>query len=236
MKYVLLLAVCGWLLATAPAEARVCRYHCGPRMTTIAVQVAASGDDVNWSSDLALFSAIANNITVGNVLGRVRNGAARFNNVGIPVGATITAATVSGTRGSTSGSPLGKIYGDLEADPAAITSAADGEGRALTTAAVDWDSPGAGAITSPDISAIIQELIGQGGWASGNDLQIIFKDDGSAAGAFYELRTFDFDPALALTLNVTYTAGVTVAASGGSPHHFHTLDLMRPLPTHRRWD
>ncbi|MBN1513867.1 MAG: LamG domain-containing protein, partial [Phycisphaerae bacterium] len=74
------------------------------------------------------------------------------------------------------------IEGQLDPNPAAFTSAAKNiTDRARTQAQVKWTLPAGMAVgdtfQTPDISAIIRELIGQEGWVSGNAVVIILRDD-----------------------------------------------------------
>lgn len=117
----------------------------------------------------------------------------------IPQGATIISATISvlahkifGTRGDTVN---WKIVG-LDADNAAnvwSTNYRPGTGGAPgrdpeTSAGVDWDRTGFVAntrYTSPDISAIVQEIVNRPGWVSINRMAIVIRNDGSNNGFAY---------------------------------------------------
>ncbi len=76
------------------------------------------------------------------------------------------------------------IEGQLAPNAAAFTSAkADLTSRTRTAAQVKW-SPAAWSTAgekrqTPDLSAILQEIIDQPGWASGNALVVIIRDDKS---------------------------------------------------------
>jgi hypothetical protein len=74
------------------------------------------------------------------------------------------------------------IEGQLDPNPAAFTTAAKNiTDRARTTAQVKWTLPPGLAVgdklQTPDVSSIISELTSQDGWASGNALVIILRDD-----------------------------------------------------------
>ena len=105
---------------------------------------------------------------------------ARFENINIPPGSTIVKAYIdlqefAGTAGA---SDL-RILGIKELNTATFSTQADADGRPVTTAFVDW-TPGTwaaglwygGSNDKQDITAIIQEIIDQSGWASGNALAI----------------------------------------------------------------
>ena len=55
-----------------------------------------------------------------------------------------------------------------------------------------------------DISAIIQEIVNQGGWASGNSLALIITGSGKRVA-----ESFDGDPNGAAELHVEFTTGPT---------------------------
>ncbi len=90
------------------------------------------------------------------------------------------------TKGSTNTAPVNVIIeGQLLPNPPGFTTAAnDIANRARTKAQVKWTIPTGMAVgarfQTPDISAIIKEIVSQDGWASGNALVIILRDDKSA--------------------------------------------------------
>ena len=108
----------------------------------------------------------------------------RFTNVTIPQGALVTAAslTVTSISGNMAGTILTKVYANDEDNAIAPTTYAEYMAKSLTAAAVDWDGPPWATdveYTSPDISAVIQEIIDRPGWVSGNALMVMWKNDGS---------------------------------------------------------
>lgn len=105
---------------------------------------------------------------------------ARFLAVAIPSGATILHAFIEGhSYGITTGASALRILGIKEPNTATFSTQADADGRAITTAYKDW-TPASWADNiwygrfneGQDIKAIIQEIIDQGAWASGNALAI----------------------------------------------------------------
>jgi hypothetical protein len=107
--------------------------------------------------------------------------------VPIPKGAQITKAyvqfNVDETKGGTSPVNL-IIQGQLAPNaPVFTTAASDVTGRTPTNAQVKWAVEN-WTVTetkskTPDLSAILQEIIDQPGWVSGNALVLIFSDDKS---------------------------------------------------------
>ncbi|MCL5279010.1 MAG: hypothetical protein M1376_03785 [Planctomycetes bacterium] len=107
--------------------------------------------------------------------------------VPVPKGAQITKAYVEFQCDETKSGTLAVnliIQGQLAPNAAAFTSAtADVTSRPTTTAQVkwaveNWTASGQKSQT-PDISAILQEIIDQPGWVGGNALVLTFSDDKS---------------------------------------------------------
>jgi hypothetical protein len=152
-----------------------------------------------------------------------------FQNVEIPVGATITNAYVQftvdalvpGTTDQTLPSPL-VVYGAAEAnvpgpfteDPFTVSS------HPSTTAKVTgWQPPPSVAVgdageaeRTPDISAVIQEIINLAGWASGNNIMIVVTADPitQTEDINREMEAAPPDGDGGTSLVVTFTAGTAV--------------------------
>ncbi len=109
----------------------------------------------------------------------------RFTNVTVPAGAFITSARIELTRKSSNDNLDVVIAGQLDPDPATfeyITN--DITSRVQTAATVAWKPdrwvPGDYNIVTPDLATIVQELVDQPGWSSGNAMAFIFTGTGSA--------------------------------------------------------
>ncbi|MBN1669962.1 MAG: VCBS repeat-containing protein [Kiritimatiellae bacterium] len=151
------------------------------------VRVASSTDDAEerldsnavetWSGDLELVEEAATQ-TVGM----------RFAGIAIPPGATISSAYIQFTVDETTNVATAlTIQGEDAADATTFSSniVADISSRPLTTASVAWAPPAwstagqAGAAQrTPDISAVIKEIVDRGDWSSGNALAIIINGSG----------------------------------------------------------
>jgi hypothetical protein len=112
----------------------------------------------------------------------------RFRNVPIPAGATITNAYVQFTCNSTNGETPVTLTIKGEATDSAPTfsgSAGNISSRSSTTAFVDWTPPGWSdnqATTNertPDLTAIIQEIVDRPAWSNGNSLAFIITGNDS---------------------------------------------------------
>ena len=132
----------------------------------------------------------------------------RFPNLAIPQGATITSASIDFTVDEAHSDATDLVLrAQLSGNaPTFTTSSGNISGRALTSASTAW-SPGPwssiGAVqTSPDLAAVIQEVVNQGAWNSGNALAIIITGTGRRTAVSYDNAPIDSP-----LLNVTYTIG-----------------------------
>jgi hypothetical protein len=149
-------------------------------------------------------------------LGAPSKGAAivglRYNGVAIPPGATITTATLLFTAEES----------DSEATNLLIQAQADGNApvfkkkkrnlsnRSVTNAQVNWSVPAwikgdAGVDqTSPNLSALIQEIINRGDWRDGNSLVLLLRGTGNRDGFSY-----NNDRARTAVLHIEFTPTTT---------------------------
>ena len=131
----------------------------------------------------------------------------RFQNVQIPQGATITSAYLSFTVDETSSQNTSvTIFGEAadDAAPFAEWGFFDLSSRPLTNASVDWNIPAWTQVgapqQSPDIKAIVQEIVNRPGWSAGASM--VFSIDGSGSRVAV---SYDGNPAAAPVLHITYT-------------------------------
>ncbi len=180
--------------------------------------VATSGDDTWIQRSNGRFETTT---TKGRVIGvnsdLIRDTSARWDNVTVPAGATIEAAHVSVWFNTNlyddDEDVKTNLYFEDEDDAAAPTSQADFEGKSLTTAFTAWDDvnqPENQYNNSPDITAIVQEIVDRGGWVSGQAMQLLWRDDGSAMGAevaiAYNISMYDDSSAKAMKLHIQFCA------------------------------
>ncbi|MFP5259293.1 MAG: hypothetical protein ACLGQH_09740 [Acidobacteriota bacterium] len=164
--------------------------------------------------------------------GSAQNAFVRFPVVTIPPGATVTAAFVrfaswSALAGTTC---RVNVRGELAANAAAPTSAADASGRPKSTA-VAWTPGGwtsGSSYDSPDLSTALAEILAVSGWASGNAVQLHFLDNASTSGARRAFDTVGYGsgyPELHVTWDVdTRIPGVDLALGVNPP----TIPLALP--------
>lgn len=161
-------------------------------MTTTTLYVTASGDDaeeefgqVNLAGD---FPSVTENFLSGLI----------FPAVPIPPGATVATALLLIVPYSVdSDTPNLTIRGEI--DPAAWSEAVEYDltDRAKTSEGVIWNEAavyaGAGVYaTSPNLAAVIQEIIDYGGWLENGDIGLYLIDRG--LGGVLTFYAYDFGP------------------------------------------
>jgi len=134
-----------------------------------------------WSDQLSLY--------FGND-GTVNKSAVRFENVTIPNGANVTLATLTLNAYTSQSGTTCKARVDAEKanDPGRITDCTDWAARTRTTAYVDFNNVGAWTAGTDygftGLDAVIEEVVGEAFWASGEHLHIFVEDNVSDGGAF----------------------------------------------------
>ncbi len=163
--------------------------------TTITKSIAANSDDAEeqgpdgtgnptgtvylTSSDIEL---VTDNDTSGGYSGGTQTVGLRFTAMTIPVGATITSAYLT-FRAIAADAPMNNtgptnltIRGQLTANAPTFTTAIGNiTSRAVTTASASWAPTSWTTGTdynSPSLVGVIQEIVNQGTWASGNALAV----------------------------------------------------------------
>ena len=133
----------------------------------------------------------------------------RFTGVTLPPGATITAAWVQFQVDEVSTAAASLTVAGEAADNAGAftTTARSVSTRSRTTATVGWTPvswPAVGARTAdqrtPDLTAVIQEIVSRSRWASGNALVLVVTGTGMRVA-----ESFDGGAARAPVLHIEYT-------------------------------
>ncbi|MGZ8220901.1 MAG: hypothetical protein ACXWT0_04545, partial [Methylobacter sp.] len=180
-------------------------------ISTINVRVAGGSDDAEQlvstgavdlaSSDLEL-TVDGTNQTVGM----------RFNSIAIPKGAVIQNAYVQFTVDETpSVTETLQVWGQAADNAATFTTAANNISSRTKTAAsatwnpAAWPTVGAAGVDqqTPDIKAVIQEIVNRSGWTSGNSLAVIITGDGNGKRV---AEAFEGAPSAAPLLHVEFAA------------------------------
>jgi len=126
--------------------------------------------------------------------GRCRNGSPitsgfRFQHVQIPLGAVINEAHLAFTVDGPYANEIAvQFFGQRSANASTFTSTDRPSNRPLTNASVSWAISASDVWNllesrrSPNVAAIVQEIVDLPGWASGNSMAIIVRADPAIAG------------------------------------------------------
>ncbi len=168
---------------------------------TLDIAVNSSTDDAEENASTGAMTLSSADLEMPWDGGKRQQMGMRFQNIAIPAGVTITKAYIQFTvdRADTGGVVNLTVKGQKATAPVRFSTASyDISNRPRTTANVNWlpsswSTAGANGTNqrTPDLSAILQEVIGQAGWASGNPVVMIIEDNGGDNRAFRAARTFD---------------------------------------------
>jgi len=180
-------------------------------LETFNVQISASSDDAEerissgkmylTSTDLDMVLDKGLDVIVG----------LRFNSVGIPQGATIQSAYLQFQADEVNVDSASLVVQGEAADHAATFTETNGDlsSRPRTTASTPWSpDPWTGvgeagpAQQTPDIFAVIQEIVARPEWTSGNSLAILITGSGLRVAEAYDGR-----PDAAALLQVVFSTG-----------------------------
>ncbi len=153
-------------------------------MTAFSHQLTDGGDDVGHGHTHG-FSITDVAPEIGDSFGVISAGMGfRFTLAGIPKNAVISNAKVdlNPRLNSTNTVCRARILAEATDDAAKLTNNTEWDTAfaAATTAKVDWNPVPAwtqdSISSTPDISAIVQEIVDRSGWAAGNHIQIFIDD------------------------------------------------------------
>jgi hypothetical protein len=181
--------------------------------------VTASSDDAYQDSggtaDTTATAATIGTGTVGAATKRVCG--FRFLSVNIPNKATIDAAIPMVSKRNTAFATVtGTWFGQLAANAATFSTGEDLDtARTKTSASVACAAENINRIDltrygfpqDTDLKAIIQEIVNQATWASGNALVLLFVGDGGSSFASSEINQYDNATTSAMRLAVTWRVG-----------------------------
>jgi hypothetical protein len=173
--------------------------------------VASSANDAVENTADTTVNLTATSLSLGSNATNATIAGVRFAALNIPRGARIVSASVTFTaNGNDTATPVGlNIQGEGNSNSAAFTSTnANISSRARTSATVNWQVAAwtAGATTNattPDLSALVQEVVNYGDWQSGQPFTLLIRDDGTTGTRRRRARSAD--NANAAQLNVTYS-------------------------------
>lgn len=156
----------------------------------------------------------------------------RFTNITVPKNATITnAQVIFNANGNHSGSSSLTLRAEEVANSAVFSSSNKISTRPTTSASTNWNSlptwNGGTDYTSPNFSGVVQEVVNQSSWASGNALTVIVSGTGERGAAAYEQ-----DPARAASLSITYNIPAPTTPPAPTPTRTPTpIPSTPPAPT-----
>lgn len=178
--------------------------------TTYTRRVQTGGDDVYDSS--GTFQAGQAYIYMGDIGGTGYNGGYRFTNVTVPQGATIDGAKLTFQAQNNFGVTTCRlrVFGVDADDYDGFSDSAGDRPRdvTVTTAYVDWTAAtwtSGSNYDTPDIKAVVQEIVDRAGWASGNDMSIVIKNNGSDANARRGAKSYENSTSDCALLTITYS-------------------------------
>lgn len=175
-------------------------------------RVASSADDAEERStgSVSLNSSDLE-LTVDDGVGQTVG--IRFTGIDIPKGAIITNAYIQFTVDEVSTGTISLLIRGQDVDDAAAFTTAkfnvtsrQATDASVAWAPVDWATRGAAdpAQRTPDLSAIIQEIVSRDGWAALNDMVFLITGTGTRTA-----RAYDGGPAAAPLLHVEYSVPPT---------------------------
>jgi hypothetical protein len=175
-------------------------------MTTFTAQIAQSTDDgeqLHSSNAMTLTNTVD---VLKQATGEAQYWAGRFQNVTVPSNATVSAASLSVFPTTGTNAMNGSIYGNKTGNPSTLgTTSSYISNLAFTSNSVTWNTTLTNGQfnASPDITAIINELIGQGSWASGNSMLFIIAAQSPINGC--QIEEYDGSTSNCAKLSITYT-------------------------------
>jgi hypothetical protein len=177
---------------------------------TLDMRILSSSDDIEESLVDGTMYLDSGDLELGRDPGYLGDQAVglRFQNVAVPRGAPIRAAYlefVTDDVGSTA--TVVEIRAQAADDaPAFSTFNYDLTSRPRTQAYVTWDIPAWNVVgerhQSPDLSALVQEVVNRAGWNANNSLVFAINGTGTRSAESYEGQ-----PAAAPLLHVEYSTG-----------------------------
>lgn len=177
-----------------------------------AVPPAVSGDDGSWHNTApGSFSATQPSITIGDAdaANNGRHAFIRFPDVFLNQGQTVNSFKVNlRPVGLTGTIPPMTIVGVKSPNPIAPTNLATANALPLTTATVAWTPAtwvGGVRQDTPELKTILQEIVNQPTWVSGNAVIILFKvvEDAFTTASLISFSGFD----AGVTANVASASG-----------------------------
>jgi len=183
-------------------------------------QIASSADGVN--EDGSTYTSNSSTIWLGNGGSKTASFTGiRFTNVSIPKGATITSAKLRVYSSTSQWISISmSMAADLSANSPAFSTSNKPSQRGLTTQKVSYSSNVSWSANTwyslDEIAAVVQEIVNQAGWQSGNSLSIILKGTGNSWGR-KTIASWSASNNNGPQLVIVYSTGVTASATATLP-------------------
>lgn len=185
-------------------------YSYGAILTTTSISITASADDCHDLTNGTFVNAISP--AIFGKSGSVFTVGFRFLDVTVPAGVTILSSTITiqASNSDTVGNSIVDIYAWATTTPPGFGNS-DGirprDINPVTNATVSWTQGGWSAnsnYVTPDLSTIIQEIINQPDWESGDDISFVFRPNAST-NAYRRAKTYEASTTTAPVLYIYYT-------------------------------
>lgn len=175
--------------------------------STLDVPIAAGADDVEQRPD-GRMRLTNNDLELVTDGAEVQTVGLRFTGIDVPAGATILHAYVQFRADEASSVATNLTVGGQASDnaPPFTTAKFNVSSRPDTTASVPWAPPAwslgqaGSAQRTPDLSAVVQEIVSRPGWGSGNALVLVITGSGKRVAE-------PFEGGFPAVLHIDYTTG-----------------------------
>jgi hypothetical protein len=172
---------------------------------TISVRVSQSSDDAEEVITNGKVNLTDSDFQMVTNSGKQQQDGMRFQHIQIPKGAVITNAYIVFTANSGDSGATTLIFnGDATANSTTFTTANHNiTSRTKTSAAVTWNPVpvwvSSTTYQTPNLSTVIQQIVNNSGWTTGNSLSIIISGSGKRVS-----KSYDSGSATAPLLVITY--------------------------------
>lgn len=177
-------------------------------MSTLSLVVGTGSDDARQAGTTMTLGGGANILS-----GATNRAGVRFTGVALVASDTIDSASlILEVMATANDDPNGVVWrGELATNPGTFTTTNnDITSRATTTANVTWSGTGVGTGDKTiNVKTIVEELIAQGGWASGNAMVFVGY---AVAGTDVRFTNYETSTTTCPRLEIVYTP----AAGGGA--------------------
>jgi chitodextrinase len=159
----------------------------------LSLRISSGGDDAEERLSSGAVNLTSSDLELGFERTREQAVGLRFTGVDIPKGATIVSASVLFTADEVkTGAASVSIRGEAADNAAPFSGSGNISGRQTTSNVVGWNPPDWTAVgdagpaqRTPDLAALIQEIVGRQGWAAGNALAFVIRGSGTRTAESY---------------------------------------------------